>query len=186
MNLTEPTKEELVRQILQAIDPNPQREGLQDTPARVVRSWLEMFGGHQMEASLKLTTFDAEGSDEIVLLKNIEFYSTCEHHMLPFSGIAHVAYIPTTTIVGISKLARVVDVFGRRLQNQERITMQVTRLLEEKLEPRGVACILEAKHHCMQCRGVGKQNSKMVTSSMRGVFKDDATARNELMQLIAL
>ena len=176
---------ESVRKLLEYIEGDASREGLIDTPKRVINSWSEIFSGYNESASEVLdSTFNAEGYDGIVLLKDIEFHSTCEHHLQPFKGIAHVGYIPVDRIVGISKLARIVDMHARRLQNQERITKGVADDLEEHLSPLGCAVIVEASHGCMQCRGVKKQNAVMTTSAMRGVFFDKAEARSELMQLI--
>ena len=173
-----------ITRILEYIGENPEREGLQDTPERVVKSWDTLFEGYKKNPKEILTVFESNGYDEVVLLDNIEMYSMCEHHMLPFYGKAHVAYIPGNHIIGISKLARLVDIYARRLQNQERITQQVTEALMEYLKPKGAACIIEAKHMCMCARGVGKQNSVMKTSSMKGVFFDSPEARAELMTLI--
>ena len=161
------------------------REGLSRTPERVIESFSEIFSGYSEEPSKVLdATFNAEGYDGIVLLRDIEFHSTCEHHLQPFHGRGHVAYIPTDRIVGISKLARILEMHARRLQNQERITKGVADDLETHLKPLGCAVIIEASHGCMQCRGVKKQNSVMTTSQMRGVFFDKSEARTELMQLI--
>jgi len=161
------------------------REGLLDTPKRVVESWDEIFAGYKMNASeLLQATFNAEGYDGIVLLRNIEFTSTCEHHLQPFRGRAHIGYIPVERIVGISKLARILELHARRLQNQERITKGIADDLVRELQPLGAAVILEAAHGCMQCRGVAKQQAIMTTSAMRGVFFDRPEARAELMQLI--
>jgi GTP cyclohydrolase IA len=161
------------------------REGLIRTPERVINSWSEVFAGYSQNAEDILeTTFNGEGYDGIVLLRDIEFHSTCEHHLQSFTGRAHVAYIPTERIVGISKLARIVELHGRRLQNQERITKAIVDDLDTHLSPLGCAVIIEATHGCMQCRGVGKQNAVMTTSAMRGVFFDKSEARAELMQLI--
>lgn len=161
------------------------REGLTTTPTRVIDSWDEIFSGYKQDPEEVLdSTFNSEGYNGIVLLRDIEFHSTCEHHLQPFKGRAHVAYIPTNRIVGISKLARIVDLHARRLQNQERITKGVADDLEQYLSPLGTAVIIEAAHGCMQCRGVMKQNSIMTTSSMRGVFFEKSEARTELMQLI--
>lgn len=161
------------------------REGLLDTPKRVVESWDEIFAGYKMNASeLLQATFNAEGYDGIVLLRNIEFTSTCEHHLQPFRGRAHIGYIPVERIVGISKLARILELHARRLQNQERITKGIADDLVRELQPLGAAVILEAAHGCMQCRGVAKQQAVMTTSAMRGVFFDRPEARAELMQLI--
>ena len=176
--------EGLIKQILFEIGEDPSREGLQDTPKRVVKSWKELYAGYNQKPEDFLTVFESDGYDQIVLLDNIELYSVCEHHMLPFHGVAHVAYIPDGKIVGISKLARIVDMYSKRLQNQERITQQVTEALMIHLKPKGAACIIEAKHMCMCARGVGKQNSVMKTSSMKGAFFDNPEARAELMGLI--
>jgi len=176
--------EELIKQILQHIGEDPNREGLLDTPKRVVNSWWELYSGYGKDPKDLLTVFEAGTYNQIVLLKNVELYSMCEHHILPFIGKAHIAYLPDTKVIGISKLARLLDIYARRLQIQERIGEQVTNALMDFLQPRGAACIIEAQHLCMQMRGVSKQNSVMVTSSMRGVFADDLNARQELMQLI--
>jgi len=182
------TKEDAMRAVstlLNYIEGDNTREGLVDTPKRVVQSFEEIYSGYKMDASEVLSsTFNGEDYDGIVLLRDIEFHSTCEHHLQPFKGRAHVAYIPTERIVGISKLARIVELHARRLQNQERITKGVADDLEEHLQPLGAAVIVEAAHGCMQCRGVQKQNAVMTTSSMRGVFFDKSEARSELMQLI--
>ena len=177
--------EDAVKKLLEYIEGSAEREGLIDTPSRVISSWQEIFSGyHDSAAEILDATFIGEGYDGIVLLKDIEFHSTCEHHLQPFKGRAHVGYIPVDRIVGISKLARIVDMHARRLQNQERITKGVADDLEEHLSPLGCAVIVEASHGCMQCRGVKKQNAVMTTSAMRGVFFDKAEARSELMQLI--
>ena len=180
--------EDLVKGIIEHIEPDQKgnfREGLRRTPERVVESWKELYSGYTKDPKAALSsTFNGEGYDGIVLLKDIELYSTCEHHMLAFTGKAHVAYIPTDRIVGISKLARIVEVYARRLQNQERITTQVADALEKHLKPLGAAVIIEASHACMGCRGVKKSHAIMSTSAMRGVFFDKAEARAELMQLI--
>lgn len=177
--------EQAVHTLLEYLEADPNREGLKDTPKRVIDSWDEVFAGYKSDAeNLLQATFNAEGYDGIVLLSNIEFHSTCEHHLQPFSGKAHVAYIPVERIVGISKLARIVDHHALRLQNQERITNNVANDLVEHLNPLGAAVIIQASHGCMRCRGVRKQNAIMTTSAMRGVFFDKQEARNELMQLI--
>jgi GTP cyclohydrolase I len=177
--------EDAVRKLLQYLEVDAKREGLEETPKRVIDSFDEIFAGYKQKPSeILASTFNAEGYDGIVLLRDIEFYSTCEHHLQPFRGRAHVAYIPTDKIVGISKLARIVELHARRLQNQERITKSVVDDIVDNLSPLGAGVILEAKHGCMQCRGVSKQNAIMTTSAMRGVFFDKAEARSELMQLI--
>ena len=180
--------QDLVKGILEHIEPDQKkglREGLKNTPKRVVESWDEIYSGYDKNPKEILNaTFNGEGYDGIVLLKDIEFYSTCEHHLLAFTGKAHVAYIPTDKLVGISKLARLVEVYAKRLQNQERITTQVADALIDHLKPLGAAVIIEASHSCMGCRGVKKNHAIMTTSAMRGVFFDKAEARAELMQLI--
>ncbi len=177
--------EKAVYTLLKYLEQDPDREGLMNTPSRVIDSWDEIFAGYSTDSKdILQATFNAEGYDGIVLLSNIEFHSTCEHHLQPFSGKAHVAYIPVDRIVGISKLARIVDHHALRLQNQERITNDVANDLVEQLNPLGAAVILQASHGCMRCRGVRKQNAIMTTSAMRGVFFDKKEARNELMQLI--
>ena len=161
------------------------REGLARTPQRVIESFEEIYSGYSGNSELILdATFNSEGYDGIVLLRDIEFHSVCEHHLLPFSGKAHIAYIPIDRIVGISKLARLLDMHSSRLQNQERVTKGIADDIEAVLAPLGCAVILEASHDCMQCRGVKKQNSVMTTSAMRGVFFDKKEARGELLQLI--
>ena len=182
------TKEEAmqaVEKLLSYLEKDSQREGLKKTPQRVIESWDEIFSGYNEDAKDILdATFNGEGYDGIVLLRDIEFHSTCEHHLQPFNGRAHVAYIPVERIVGISKLSRIVDLHAKRLQNQERITKGVADDLEEHLSPLGAAVIIEASHGCMRCRGVKKQNAVMTTSAMRGVFFEKQEARQELMQLI--
>lgn len=180
----EDTVQQNIVRILQYIGEDPSREGLLDTPNRVVRSWDELYSGYKIKPESLMTVFENKGCDEIVLLKNIEFHSSCEHHMLPFSGKAHVAYIPDKWIIGVSKLARILDIYARRLQIQETIGEQVTSALMNHLKPKGAACVIEAQHLCMKCRGVNKQESIMVTSSMKGAFMDKPAAREELMQLI--
>ena len=177
--------ETLVR-FIENFDGDVLREGLKRTPERVIDSYLEIFSGYSDAAKPILdATFNAEGYDGIVLLQDIEFHSTCEHHLLPFSGKASVAYIPVDKIVGISKLARLVDMHARRLQNQERITKSIANDLESILKPLGSAVIIDASHGCMVCRGVKKQQSIMTTSAMNGVFFDNSEARSELLQLIS-
>ena len=188
-NINRDESKNAVRNLLQWIERSEPdsavREGLVDTPERVVSMFDEIFSGYTTSAAEILdSTFNGEGYDGIVLLKDIEFHSTCEHHLQPFSGRAHVAYIPVDRIVGISKLARLTDLHAKRLQNQERITKGIADDLEEHIQPLGCAVIMEARHGCMRCRGVLKQNAVMTTSAMRGVFFDRAEARSELLQLI--
>lgn len=173
-----------IYELLRSIGDNPDREGLRETPERVVKSWQELYAGYTMHEKDVFKVFEDGACDEMVLLKDIEFFSTCEHHMLPFFGTAHIAYIPNGKVIGVSKLARLLEVFSRRLQIQERIGQQVTAALDQYLEPKGSACVLQAKHLCMTCRGVAKQNSVMVTSSLTGGFKSNPAGRAELMALI--
>ncbi|MEV4226818.1 GTP cyclohydrolase I FolE [Streptomyces bobili] len=177
--------ENAVRELLIAVGENPDREGLRETPARVARAYREIFAGlWQQPEDVLTTTFDL-GHDEMVLVKDIEVYSTCEHHLVPFRGVAHVGYIPATTgkITGLSKLARLVDVYARRPQVQERLTTQIADSLMEILEPRGVIVVVECEHMCMSMRGIRKPGAKTITSAVRGQLRDAAT-RNEAMSLI--
>lgn len=177
--------EQAVRDLLVAIGEDPGRDGLQDTPARVARAYAEMFRGlHQTADEVLATTFDL-GHDEMVLVKDIELYSTCEHHLVPFHGVAHIGYIPNESgrITGLSKLARLVDVFAKRPQVQERLTTQVAESLMRILEPRGAIVVMEAEHLCMSMRGVRKPGAKTVTSAVRGSLREPAT-RAEAMSLI--
>lgn len=177
---------EIIRRQLEYIGENPDREGLIDTPRRIVKMWKEIYAGYSMKVEDILTTFSADGYDQIILLKDIEFYSMCEHHNVPFYGKVHVAYLPGEKIVGISKLARLVDMYSKRMQIQERIGEQVTDALMKYLQPKGAACIIEASHLCMKMRGVEKQNSVMVTSSMKGAFLDNESLKQELLNLIGI
>ncbi|MEU0738579.1 GTP cyclohydrolase I FolE [Streptomyces sp. NPDC006134] len=177
--------ENAVRELLIAVGEDPDREGLRETPARVARAYKEIFAGlWQKPEDVLTTTFDI-GHDEMVLVKDIEVYSTCEHHLVPFRGVAHVGYIPSTTgkITGLSKLARLVDVYARRPQVQERLTTQIADSLMEILEPRGVIVVVECEHMCMSMRGIRKPGAKTITSAVRGQLRDVAT-RNEAMSLI--
>jgi GTP cyclohydrolase IA len=174
-----------VRALLRALDPEPEREGLVKTPARVARALTFLTKGHDEDPRAVINgALFSEESSEMIVLKDIDFYSLCEHHILPFFGKAHVAYLPNGKIVGISKLARLVEVFARRLQVQERMTNQIAETIAEQLRPLGVAVVLEAEHLCMRMRGVEKQNSTVVTSAMLGVFRDHQTTRQEFMNLI--
>lgn len=178
--------ESRIREIIQHIGDDPDRQGLQETPSRVVRSYQELFSGYHTDPECLLKTFECEESSEsgLVLLRDIAVYSMCEHHMLPFIGRAHVAYIPRGRVLGVSKLARLVDHFARRLQIQERLGEQVVQWLMDKLAPDGAACIIEAEHLCMRMRGCSQQHSTMVTSALGGSFLEQPAARSELMQLI--
>ena len=178
--------EEAVRTLIKWAGDDPAREGLRDTPARVVRSYEEFFEGYGTCPKTILThTFEeTDGYDEIVLLRDIPFASHCEHHMAPIIGKAHVAYLPHRRIVGISKLARLVQAYARRLQIQEKMTVQIANTIDKVLEPEGVAVVIEAAHHCMTTRGVHKPGVTMVTSRMLGVFRDDPSTRHEFLTMI--
>lgn len=178
-------EDSVVRQ-LQFIGEDSKREGLLETPARVVKSWKELYSGYKQDIKSLFTTFESDTYDQIVLLKNVELFSTCEHHMLPFFGKAHIAYLPDKKVIGISKLARLLEAYSRRLQIQERIGEQVVDALMKYLQPKGAACIIEASHLCMRMRGVSKQNSTMVTSSLRGVFLEKSHVKDEFIRLIKL
>ena len=181
-----PRLEALVRQQLIELGEDPDREGLDRTPLRVAKALDYLTSGYStsVEEVVNDAIFDAEGAEEMVLVRDIEFYSMCEHHMLPFFGTAAVAYLPKGKIIGLSKIARVLDVFARRLQVQERLTNQVAGALEDILDPHGVAVVLEGRHLCMMMRGVQKQESAMITSAMRGTFKDNPRTRSEFLELI--
>jgi GTP cyclohydrolase IA len=180
--------EEHVRALLRLIGDDPERQGLLDTPARVVRALAEQFAGYGQDPAeyLERTFDEVQGYDELVLVSDIEVYSHCEHHMVPFVGKAHVGYIPSGRVVGLSKLARVVDVFARRLQVQEKLTVQIAQALEDSLAPQGVAVVLQCQHFCMCYRGVRKPGSWTTTSRLRGVFLKDPAARMELLTLLGL
>ena len=184
-----PTREEAeaaVRVLLRWAGDDPDREGLRETPSRVARSYEEFFSGYAIDpvALLERTFEETDGYDEIVLLRDIRLESYCEHHMVPIVGRAHVAYLPYRRVVGISKLARVVDAYAKRLQLQEKITAQIANTVNDVLEPRGTAVILEAAHQCMTTRGVHKPGVTMVTSRMLGAFRDDPSSRREVLAMI--
>ena len=178
--------EEAIRTLLRWAGDDPSREGLVDTPARVVRSYEEFFSGYGVDpvALLERTFEETDGYDEIVLLRDIRLESHCEHHMVPIIGRAHVAYLPHHRVVGISKLARVVDAYASRLQIQEKLTAQIANTIQQVLEPRGVAVVIEAAHQCMTTRGVHKPGVTMVTSRMLGAFRDDPTTRREVLAMM--
>ena len=188
-NLEEVTRdqaEEAVRTLLTWAGDNPNREGLRDTPARVTKAYAEFFSGYNFDPAehLERTFEEVQGYNDIVLLRDITFQSHCEHHVVPITGTAHVAYLPSERVVGISKLARVVDGFARRLQTQETMTAQIARCIEQALQPRGVAVIIKAQHQCMTTRGVNKPGVAMVTRTMNGVFDSDPVMERRLMDLI--
>lgn len=168
--------------ILKHIGEDPNREGLQETAKRMVASWGELLSGYHSNPSEIFKLFSYEGYNEMIILKNVEFYSMCEHHFLIFSGVAHIAYIPHNKIIGISKLARLIDIYSHRLQVQERLTMQVVDTLMQYLKPAGAGIIIEASHSCVGCRGVKRQNSKLITSALRGSFLQPEV-RQEFLKL---
>lgn len=175
---------EVFQQWLRDLGEDPHREGLQDTYRRFTDSRKELFAGYHIDPESVMTLFDSEGYDEMIICRDIDFFSTCEHHLLPFYGRAHIGYIPDEKIAGLSKFSRVVDVFARRMQNQERLTTQVAGFLWESLKPRGLGVILEAEHLCIKSRGADKQNSEVSTSSFKGLFKQRPETRAEFMDLI--
>ena len=186
---TRPTRheaEQAVRTLLRWACDDPDREGLRDTPSRVVRSYEEFFAGYHVDpvALLERTFAETDGYDEIVLLRDIRLESYCEHHMVPIVGRAHVAYLPHRRVVGISKLVRVVEAYSKRLQIQEKLTAQIANTINDVLQPRGVAVIVEAQHQCMTTRGIHKVGVSMVTSRMLGAFRDDPSTRRELLAMV--
>ena len=179
-----PRIERAVREILFAVGEDPDREGLRETPARVARMYRELFSGLHTDPRIHLQKFFTEKYDEMVLVKDISFNSMCEHHMLPFIGKAHIGYVPNGKVVGLSKLARVVEEISHRPQVQERMTEQIANLLVEELGVKGVAVVIEAAHSCMSIRGVRKPDSLCVTSAMKGLFRSNLSSRSEVMNLI--
>ena len=173
-----------VREILTAVGEDPDREGLHETPARVARMYAEMFSGLHEDPRTHLQKFFTEQYDEVVLVRDISFNSMCEHHMLPFMGLAHIGYMPNGRVIGLSKLARVVEVVARRPQVQERMTETIANLLLEELDAKGVAVVIEATHTCMTIRGIRKPGSLCVTSAMKGIFRSNLSSRSEMMNLI--
>jgi len=176
--------EKAVKDILVAVGEDTQREGLKRTPERVARMYVELLGGMYEDPDKHLRGVFTENYDEIVLLRDIPFYSICEHHLMPFIGSAHVAYLPSGMVLGVSKLARIVDCFARRLQTQERLTFQIADYIMNSLKPQGAAVVLEASHSCMTIRGIRKPGSSMVTSALRGIFKRDPRTRSEVLSLM--
>lgn len=173
--------EKAVRELLEAIGEDPSREGLRRTPGRIARMYAELFSGVREDPGRHLETFFTERYDEMVVVRDIPFHSICEHHFLPFIGKAHLAYMPDGKVVGVSKLARVVETFSNRPQVQERLTTQIADLIMEKIKPKGVAVVLMAEHTCMTIRGVKKPGSRMITSALRGIFKTNLATRTEVM-----
>lgn len=191
MSQRRPTRveaEEAVRTLLLWAGDDPSREGLIDTPARVVRAYEEFFAGYQDDpvALLERTFEETDGYDEVILLRDIRLESHCEHHVVPILGRAHVAYLPDRRVVGISKLARVIEAYAKRLQIQEKLTAQIANTIQDVLRPKGVAVIIEAAHECMTTRGIHKPGVAMVTSRMLGVFRDDPSTRRELLSMIGM
>ena len=189
--MSKPSREEAekaVRVLLEWTGDNPDREGLIETPKRVVKAYEQFFEGYNQDPEEVLTkTFEeVEGYDEMVIVKDIRLESHCEHHMVPILGVAHVGYIPNKRVVWISKLARIVDIFGKRLQTQETMTSQIASTIEKVLNPKGVAVVIDANHQCMSTRGVHKTTSSTVTSSMKGIFKENPVTRNEFLSFINL
>lgn len=179
-----PRIEKAVREILIAVGENPDREGLLETPARVARMYAELLSGLHEDPRRHLKKFFTERYDDVVVVRDVSFNSLCEHHMLPFMGRAHIGYLPNGKVIGLSKLARLVEVVSKRPQVQERMTETVADLLEEELDVRGVAVVIEATHTCMTMRGINKPGSLCVTSAMRGKFRQNATSREEVMHLL--
>ena len=176
-------RKEHVRQMLQFIGENPDREGLIETPRRVVRAWEELFGGYKIDIDQFAVTFE-EGYDQMVVLRGCEFYSHCEHHIMPFYGTVSIGYVSNGKVLGLSKLARISDAFARRLQVQERMTEQIAGAVEHLVHPKGVAVVVDGVHTCMSMRGANKQRSRMTTSAMRGVFRENMASRAEIMSLL--
>ncbi|MCC7351049.1 MAG: GTP cyclohydrolase I FolE [Phycisphaerales bacterium] len=179
-----PRIERAIREILLAVGENPDREGLVKTPNRIARTYAELMAGLHDDPRRHLKTVFTERYDEVVLLRDIQFHSMCEHHLLPFTGRAHVAYLPDGKVVGLSKLARLVEGYARRPQLQERLTTQIADALMEELNPIGAACIIEAVHTCMTIRGIKKHGSTMVTSALRGIFQENPSSRSEILSLM--
>ncbi len=176
---------EYIKDFLKYIGENPDREGLIDTPKRVIKSWSELYSGYSESPENILSTCFIDGAcDEIVILKNIEFTSMCEHHILPFVGTVDIGYIPNGKVVGLSKLARLVECFAKRLQIQEKMTSQISEAIKTNLNPKGVAVIVKAHHQCMSCRGIKKHQTMMITSSMIGIFRNDLNARQEFLSMV--
>ena len=184
--ISDQTAEEAIKTIIQWIGENPEREGLRSTPKRVIKAFKEYFGGYNQnpESYLTKTFTEVDGYDDMVIEKNISIQSHCEHHMAPIIGVVHVAYIPSRKVVGLSKLARVVEAFSKRLQTQERLTMQIAKTIMSVLQPRGVAVTVDASHQCMTSRGVKKENTTTVTNYFLGSFKDDLSFQNRYLRYI--
>ena len=189
--MSKPTREQAekaVKTLIEWAGDDPSREGLVETPRRVAKAYEQFFEGYDLdpEEILRKTFEEVEGYDEMVIVKDIRLESHCEHHIVPILGKAHIGYIPNNRVVGISKLARIVDVFGKRLQTQETMTSQIANVIQKVLDPKGVAVVIDASHQCMTTRGVHKPESSTVTSAMKGVFKDNAVTRNEFLSFVTL
>ena len=189
--MSKPTREQAekaVRTLIEWAGDNPDREGLVETPKRVAKAYEQFFEGYALDPEEILTkTFEeVEGYNEMVIVKDIRLESHCEHHIVPILGKAHIGYIPNNRVVGISKLARIVDVFGKRLQTQETMTSQIANVIQKVLDPKGVAVVIDASHQCMTTRGVHKPESSTVTSAMKGIFKENAVTRNEFLSFVTL
>ena len=189
--MSKPTREQAekaVKTLIEWAGDDPTREGLVETPKRVVKAYEQFFEGYDLdpEEILRKTFEEVEGYDEMVIVKDIRLESHCEHHIVPILGKAHIGYIPNNRVVGISKLARIVDVFGKRLQTQETMTSQIANVIQKVLDPKGVAVVIDASHQCMTTRGVHKPESSTVTSAMKGIFKENAVTRNEFLSFLTL
>lgn len=184
MSMDKAKIEQGVRMILEGVGENPERDGIRDTPQRVARMFEEILGGMHINPNLMIKALPSDSHDEIVLVRNIPFHSMCEHHLLPFIGVAHVAYLPAKKLMGISKLARIVEVYSRRLQVQERLSTEIADCIMRTMKPRGSLVVLEAEHLCMTMRGVKKPGAMTVTSVVRGIFRENQATRAEAMSLI--
>jgi GTP cyclohydrolase I len=176
--------QKLTAELIKAIGEDPEREGLTDTPKRVSKSFEMLYGGYEKDPKDHITVFDGEDYDEMIICKDIDFYSTCEHHMLPFFGKAYVGYLPNKKIIGISKIPRIIEIYARRLQNQERMTMQIAKSINDLLKPKGVGVVIKAQHLCMLSRGVERQNAVITTSSFTNLFRTNPETRSEFLGLI--
>jgi GTP cyclohydrolase I len=176
--------QKLTAELLKAIGEDSEREGLIDTPKRVAKSFETLYGGYEKDPKDHITVFDGEDYDEMIICRDIDFYSTCEHHMLPFFGKAYVGYLPNKKIIGISKIPRIIEIYARRLQNQERMTMQIAKSINDLLKPKGVGVVIKAQHLCMLSRGVERQNAVITTSSFTKLFRTNPETRSEFLGLI--
>lgn len=187
LELIYPGAMQKVRELLTIMGEDPDREGLKDTPYRVVKSWLEIYGGYKVKSTLDTSFAETIGEvheSQIIMCEEIKFYSTCEHHMIPFHGVCHIGYLPNQKVIGVSKLVRIVEYYAKRLQIQEKLTSQIADKILEIIEPQGVGVVIRAQHLCMSARGVKNQDSRMVTSQMRGKFRDQPQTRMEFLSLL--